>query len=1194
MANDTYKIQVGPDEEVTVPAWATESTLSRLKDVMISSKVAAELMASWAKKDIKTKEEMAAAMEGMAAHAAKSEAATAKANKQKKNALDKQILGVTKASKDAIDKFSNTDAPLSSMVDMAGDFGESILGAGKGMAANANSNSALAKTANVAIPLVGALGTAAMAVAGFQAAQIEQFAKAQESMIDSGAIMFGGVEPYENLKHQAIQSGLTYTELSKLVSKSGVGFQSLGNGVSTGTSAFLSMFKSVNKTGDQFGDYGLRSADMAEVLSDYINIQRMTLSKDMALVSTQNSVEAGFHELMIETTALASLTGENRSELLQKRMAALATPQVAAALKVMDENGGGHAEVARSFIGQFALLESSMGPIGKDISDKFNSYIFKIADQPENFDFSQAVGSDLAIALDKANNGVVGRINEAFRSGDVDNAQNMLVEAMAEMRHAEVGSSNVVAGSVQDIIHQLAVAGNMVHVQMQEMLGMSKSEQAAYFKEIEEKSNVSGALTKSMNDMKVSFMEVQNAFTLSIENGTEMANYLSSALLSGAKTIQKLVGKVSTVGGDIYDLTADMWNDPSWKTIKAFATYKVWEAPPRVNLLPEGNSRSDLSGAATDPDRFVTKTDISNIKDDHEKVVKAVVSKAARNLLNDVWKAAVPTSEKNQVLVNTNAQKQLEPADRVLSEIEEKLHAWDAKSDKHIEANGILMLEKFRVADLEQNKHTMQEVELLAFEARKTAWVIANSQHKQAEELLMTEKRFLKRLRRVQTYSNIINDNNSKEIRDIKERNMVWFKEDSNYSSRAIDDERAEREHIRVTWEKEDVYTRAYRRKYDKELRERREEEWIEQNNKDVQARNLLAIKERDDNEEFDIASFTTAQKERERADRLVIKERDRVWALDDEATKKARSIFDREHYTQRKLDWEWTEETNATIIEEAFMNERKARELEWNNFGSINKIEDPIEIAKEVMKITTIAWLQKVWKDIIPDHTGRPDVFQNQPNDNRPDVFQDQQSDVEDTDTPVVDNRSRAERLRGKKLKKVKAGMLKEGNKLETLKAANAEAIADGLSAPYPPNLDGSINTGSYNIGTTDDPSSPYYRSTAGFVRSSGGGIDDSSFDASVDGRKFGGPVIKDKSYIVGEEGQELFTPASSGTITNANKTSLMLDSVNNNNDDMSKHLEEMVAMKTQTVAVLKQMKAAMKSINRSKDYKRAVDNLA
>jgi hypothetical protein len=562
MANDTHKITIG-DNDVDLPKWASEETLKSLAESTSVSSIFAGVIAKYMKHNNIAIGELTADLRSTASGFAASTEITEAA---KKKTIDKKLIGAAKATRNTVDKFSNTDAPLSSMVDMVGDLGSAMMGGGSAMAKNGASSNAAAAALSKAIPGLGALGASAMAWAGFQAAQMEQFAKAQETMINSGAIMFGGESPYEDLKQSVIQSGLTYTEMTKLVSKNGVAFQSLGTGVSSGTTAFTSMFKSVNETGDKFGDYGLRSAEMAEVLADYVNIQRMTLSKDMALASTQDGVKAGFHNLMIETTALASLTGENRSELLQKRLASLANPQVAAALSTMDEAGGGHAEVARSFIAQFALLENSMGPVGKDISDRFNNYIFSVADTPEDFDLAVGLGSELTAAMNGANNGVVDRINAVFRSGDVELANNMLVKEMAKMKDAQVGSSNVVVGSHQHLIQQLKSGGVMVNKQTKKMIDMSSEEYAAYLKEIEKKSNISGEMTEAMNDMKKSFVLIQDAFTLNLDTASSMAQNLASGLLSGAETIKSLLANDKStkdngvLSEEVYNSYYDQYN----------------------------------------------------------------------------------------------------------------------------------------------------------------------------------------------------------------------------------------------------------------------------------------------------------------------------------------------------------------------------------------------------------------------------------------------------------------------------------------------------------------------------------------------------------------------------------------------------------------------------------------------------------
>ena len=564
MATETHRITIGGND-IELPKWATEETLKKVETLIAESGIVTALVTKYMEQ---TSIDLSQLESDIITHTNRSVAGNARVDAAKKASFDKKIIGAANSTKNVVDKFSNTDAPLSAMVDMLGDMGSAISGGAAGLSSDIDKNSKLGKSISGGAKMVGAFAAGGLAWAGFQAGQIEQFAKAQETMINSGAIMFGDASPYETLKKSAIESGLSYTELSKLVSQNGIALQSLGNGVSGGTSAFTSMFKSVNRTGDQFGDYGLRSAEMAEVLADYINIQRMTMSKDMALLSTQDDVESGFHNLMIETTALASLTGQNRSEILQKRMASLAQPQVAAALATMDAAGGGHAEVARSFIAQFALLEGSMGPIGKDISDKFNDYIFRVADSPEDFDLKIALG-DLAGPMERANNGMIDRINDVFRSGDIEGAKKLLVKEMAKMKDAEVGSSMAAVGSFEATVQQFKAGGQMVHLQMKKMSDMSNEEYAVYLKDIERKSKESGQMTVAMNNMKESFMEIQNSFVVNLDKASAYAEELALKLKAGASTLSNFVEATTTVVEDVAEASSELIEEPSlaaaWK-----------------------------------------------------------------------------------------------------------------------------------------------------------------------------------------------------------------------------------------------------------------------------------------------------------------------------------------------------------------------------------------------------------------------------------------------------------------------------------------------------------------------------------------------------------------------------------------------------------------------------------------------------
>jgi len=670
MADKIHTIEV-EGISIQIPKWASEETLSKIAELTGTSNLMSSVIAKHIKTGTVNTAQLSDDIQGIAKEYASSNEEVSIA---KKESLDKKLVGAAKSTKNAVDKFSNTDAPLTSMVDMLGDMVGAISGSAKGMTKDIDANSKAGKLLKTAGIGVGALGGTALAWAGFQVGQIEQFAKAQETMINSGAIMFGDTSPYETLKQSAIASGLTYTELTKLVSQNGVAFQSLGNGVSSGTTAFTSMFKSVNETGDKFGDYGLRSAEMAEVLADYVNIQRMTLSKDMALLSTQDSVELGFHNLMIETTALASLTGENRSEILQKRLASLSQPQVAAALATMDKAGGGHAEVARSFISQFALLESSMGPVGKDISDRFNDYIFRVADTPADFDMAVALGPDLATALDAANNGFTDRVNEVFRSGDIDGANKMLVKEMAKMRDAEVGSSNVVVGSVQHIIQQLKAGGVMVDKQMKKLIGMSKSEYATYLKEIEEKSVTSGAMTVAMNNMKKTFMIIQDAFVYNLDEASNMAEKLANGLKSGTESMKNLLNRS---------------NEPETNLIykKDDETFKDYQ----IRLM---ESRLEQSGNTDELKAFRKKHSITPMTEGN------MPEPTANNTGTGTSKSTrLDTPNENGRMTDTNKTKMMQ----------DPVNIGDNKMSQHIEE--IIKTKQQTVAVLNQMKSAMKSIQ---------------------------------------------------------------------------------------------------------------------------------------------------------------------------------------------------------------------------------------------------------------------------------------------------------------------------------------------------------------------------------------------------------------------------------------------------------------------------------------------------
>jgi len=326
--------------------------------------------------------------------------------------------------------------------------------------------------------------------------------------------------------------------------------------------------------------------------------------------------------LMIETTALASLTGQNRSEILQKRMASLAQPQVAAALATMDAAGGGHAEVARSFISQFALLEGTMGPVGKDISDRFNDYIFKVAESPQDFDLLIALG-DLAGPMEEANNGMIDRVNAVFRSGDIEGANKLLVKELAKMKDANVGSSIAAVGSFQNVVQQLKSGGIQVNLQMKKLSNMSNEEYAVYLKEIERKSKESGKMTVAMNNMKESFMTIQDSFVVNLDSASKYAEELSVKLKEGANTLSGFVKTTSSKVGEVVDAAAVLIDEPSIEAVVALANTKVMDVEGANKTTPNPfQPLLELIGLGGDDDKSTVTPGIKKLDNAEEVTPK--------------------------------------------------------------------------------------------------------------------------------------------------------------------------------------------------------------------------------------------------------------------------------------------------------------------------------------------------------------------------------------------------------------------------------------------------------------------------------------------------------------------------------------------------------------------------------------------
>jgi hypothetical protein len=533
---DNYNIRMADGTVITVPGWASEDTLKLILQQMQRANVLDDKLFNIINGVTIDTDDIANALEDLLDNQEEQQTEEKKQRKQ----YSKQVArGVS----NLIDKFSDTDKPLSKMVDMVGDLGGAAKEGVGGLDNFGKAGKSLKEGITKMIPGLEAAGAVGMAWLGFNAAKLEQFAEAQSNMIDAGAIFYDSSQTFDDLFRRSMDAGISYTQLTKIAQGYGGALQSLGSGVSQGTVRFLDMFSDLNKSADALGDFGLTSTEMAETYAEYINVARLTGQINRETNDVQATVQKSFTNLMIESTALANLTSENRSEILKRQMAALTGPELAAALKTMRDRGNiREADVATEFTKQLALMSPQLGPIGDQLGEAITGELFATVENPQNFDIRKRLDTTTIAAFDELMPGLIDKINTGIRTGEIENASNILVQSFANMDQSRKGSAIAASGTLLNVMQQLQVAGMQVQMDMGKVAEMSAEEREAANVEAAKKLEESGQMTKNMNDLTIAFMNVQDALTVNLADASDTVEGLTGILNSGAEKISKFFG----------------------------------------------------------------------------------------------------------------------------------------------------------------------------------------------------------------------------------------------------------------------------------------------------------------------------------------------------------------------------------------------------------------------------------------------------------------------------------------------------------------------------------------------------------------------------------------------------------------------------------------------------------------------------
>lgn len=524
MAGKT-QIPLPDGSTVEVPAWASESTLLAMARQAQRTNVLSNEMLKGVKElrdvDDEVIKTVTNIVEGVG-----SNADSTKANQ--KTFLDKTV-GTAKMINSTATFFGDAEKPMTSMVGAVEHLAGKLKGPG-GRDGFKKLTGKLGWVGGMMKKFGGALNVGAdvaLAWAGWNAAKFEQFAEVQKKMIDSGAIFYSSAKEFDTLYSDSFKAGVTYNAFSDTITNFGGAMTALGGDVSRGAKEFQGMFKTLSENTDELGDLGFQNTELMNQYAAFLETQRLVGNIDLSIANVGQKLEKGFTDLVVESTALASLTSLNRGDALQRQMAAISDTFAAAGLQNLKDNGmGDQALAAESVIRQLSLIKDQ-GPgsaIMEELAAAMNKNIYEFSDNIGNFDVRKDLSAEARAAFDKTMPGFIDRINTMVRTGEMNQgeAQQFLIKEFSNMDLTKIATSGAASDSMMGSIAALQSSGVLIKKNFAQYINKSGEEINALIDETKEKLKASGSTVRAMNDASKMFLTAQQAITLPLNNLTNI------------------------------------------------------------------------------------------------------------------------------------------------------------------------------------------------------------------------------------------------------------------------------------------------------------------------------------------------------------------------------------------------------------------------------------------------------------------------------------------------------------------------------------------------------------------------------------------------------------------------------------------------------------------------------------------------
>ena len=209
MANKVSNIILPDGTTVTVPAWASESTMEQVVNYMAATNKVDQKFLTLMKGLGSDVQGLQQSISELVQNVNKNTENVKEAKEEDVN-LAKGITGVAKSVMKVSGFFGDTRAPLSGMVNAVGSAVDSVKNSTPAIRRVIGSTGELSEGLQFFGSALDVGIDAVLAYAGWNAAKLEQFAEAQSRIIDAGAIFYSSGEQFDMLYSSSLDAGVPY------------------------------------------------------------------------------------------------------------------------------------------------------------------------------------------------------------------------------------------------------------------------------------------------------------------------------------------------------------------------------------------------------------------------------------------------------------------------------------------------------------------------------------------------------------------------------------------------------------------------------------------------------------------------------------------------------------------------------------------------------------------------------------------------------------------------------------------------------------------------------------------------------------------------------------------------------------------------------------------------------------------------